>query len=76
LTQVLELLISLGLFIPDHSRNGWVVDRFNAHDAGSGDLSGIDPRSGLIQDLSRNGWDIDSFNALMQGLVIWSWLSC
>ena len=29
-----------------------------------------------IQDLNRNGWDIDNFNALMQGLVIWSWLSC
>ncbi len=30
----------------------------------------------LIQDQDYNGCNIDNFTALMQGLVIWSWLSC
>ena len=55
------------------------IDNFNAHDADSGDLELVELLTSLglsIHDQGYYGWDIDYFNTLMQGLVIWSWLSC
>ncbi len=52
------------------------VEKFNAHDADFGDSELLICLGLFIRDQGYNGWDIDNFDTLMQGLVIWSWLSC